>query len=146
MAGYYDIYVLARERSAGIASRFLEEFAPRREQSAVEYEFPQYSDQPNLILTMAEDAIRHCVEHPSASQSFYFRNLGDGPAHVMLFFTEDGGLILGLSVEQDPDGALFRLRIHARSEHGFVTFEEPPPATADEFRRLASAAPGPRPK
>jgi hypothetical protein len=86
---------------------------------------------------VAEDAIAYCVEYSSESQSLYFRNLGDGPAHVMMFFTEDGGLIFGLSVEGQSDAAFARLREHAQSEIGYVTFEEAPPPTAGEFKRLA---------
>ncbi|MBO0698863.1 MAG: hypothetical protein J2P46_10745 [Zavarzinella sp.] len=129
--------MLAPERAAMVALQFLEEFAPRREQSAADYHFPQYSDQSGVVLTAAEDAIGHCVDHRSESQSLYFRNLGDGPAHAMLFFTEDGGLILGLSVQDHADVALARLREYARSEIGYATFEEPPPVTVTEFKRLA---------
>ena len=124
MAGYYDAYVLARDRSSEVCDRFLVEFAPYREQSAIDYCFPQHSDRPTLVLTAPEDAIRHCATNPSESQSFYFRNLADGPAHVMLFFTSDGGLILGLSVEEDEmDDSYARLREHAQSEFGYVTCE-----------------------
>jgi len=138
MSGYYDVYVLALERSAATALRFLEEFAPRREQSAVDYHFPQHSDRPGTVLTAARDAIRYCLDHPSESQSFYFCNLGDGPAHVMLFFTEDRRLILGLSVDAgEAEDSFKRLREYAGSQIGYVTFEEPPPATASEFRQLA---------
>ena len=138
MSGYYDVYVLAPHRSADTVARFLDAFAPRREQSAAEYCFPQYSDRPQIILTDAQGAIGYYLDHPSEAQSMYFRNAGDGAAHVMLFFTEDRELILGLSVgEAEADDALRRLGEHAGSQVGYVTFEEPPPATACEFRRLA---------
>jgi hypothetical protein len=140
MPDYYDVYVLAPERSASIALQFLDEFAPHRVETAVDYQFPQHSDQPEVVLTTAHDAITYCAHHPRESQSLYFRNLSGGHAHAMLFFTEDGGLILGLSVEQaDPADTLLRLREHAHSPIGYLTFEEPPPVTASEFRRLAQA-------
>jgi hypothetical protein len=140
MPGYFDIYVLAPDRSATTASRFLLEFAPRRQQSAAEYEFPQFSDRPTTVLLTAQEAIRYCIEHPSEPQSLYFRNLADRPAHVMLFFTADQGLIFGLSVEQaEAEDRFRRLCDWAGTQIGYVTFEEPPPATANEFRQMVVA-------
>jgi hypothetical protein len=104
----------------------------------MDFRFPQYSNQPMTILAVAQDAIRYCLDHPSEAQSVYFRNLGNGPAHAMLFFTEDRGLILGLSVEEgEADDIFRRLRDHSGSELGYVTFEEPPPATVGKFRQQA---------
>jgi hypothetical protein len=136
MPGYYDVYVMARERAAGVAVRFLDTFLPEREQSAEDYEFPQYSEQPTTVIEAASEAIQYCEAHPNEAQSFYFRNLGEGPTQGMLFFTADQGLILGLSVEDQEDDWLFRLKEHAGSEIGYFTFETPPAATAAEFREI----------
>ena len=134
--GFHDVYVLARDRTAATAQRFLSAFAPHREQSAVDYCFPQYSERPSTILTSADDAIRRCESHPFESQSLYFRNLGSGAKHAMLFFTADGGLVLGLSVEVEPDEMFLKLREHARSETGYIDFEAPAPNTVVEFREI----------
>jgi hypothetical protein len=59
MPGYHDVYVLAKDRTAAVASRFLECFVPNREQSADNYLFPQYSDQPVVVIESASEAILH---------------------------------------------------------------------------------------
>ena len=120
--------------------RFLDSFVPKREQSAVDYEFPQYSEQPTSVFESASAAIQHCEAYPDAAQSFYFRNLGEAPAHGMLFFTADRGLILGLAVDEQQDDWLLRLKEHAGSSIGYIAFEEPPKDTVAEFEQRAAAS------
>ncbi len=138
MPGYHDVYVLARERSAAVATRFLAEFAPNGQASANEYQFPEYSDRPTVVFSTAAEAIRYCESHPRAEQRFYFCNPKGIPAHAMLFFTGDGGLILGLSVVRGRKKALSQLKEHADSDIGYMTFESPPVETVAEFRRVAA--------
>jgi hypothetical protein len=122
-----------------VAERFLDTFAPQREQSAEDYVFPQYAQQPLVILKSAREAIHYCEAHSAEAQSIYFRNLGAGPAHAMVFFTSDGGLILGLSVVEREDEWFDRLKEYAGSDLGYIAFETPPPATTAEFRQLAAS-------
>jgi len=140
MPPYFDLYVLARERSAAVANHFLDAFVPDRDQSAADYGFPKYASQLEVVLKSAAEAIQYCESHPVETQSIYFRNLGTDPAHAMLFFTSDGGLILGLSVLGRQDEWFGRLKEYARSEVGYITFESPPAATVAEFRQLAARA------
>ena len=137
MPPYFDVYVLSPDRSAKDAERFLDAFVPQREPSTSEYEFPQYAEQPQLVIRSAREAIHHCEAYPDKAHSLYFRNLGAGPAHAMLFFTSDGALIFGLSVVERADEWFARLKELTGSKIGYVTFEEPPVATASEFRALA---------
>jgi hypothetical protein len=136
---YSDVYVLSPSRSASVAERFLDTFALRREQSAEAYEFPEYSERPLVIVTSAREAIQYCEDHPCEGHRLSFRNLGKGPAHAMLFFTSDNGLILGLSVAEFEDDWFDRLKKFTGSSVGFIAFEAPPPATAAEFRELAAS-------
>jgi hypothetical protein len=136
---YCDVYVLSPERSATAAERFLDTFAPKREQSAEEYVFPQFAEQPLRALKSAREAIQYCEIHSGEAQSLYFRNLGAGPAHAMLFFTSDGGLILGVSVVDQENEWITRLKEYVGTEFGYIAFESPPAATAAEFRELAAS-------
>jgi hypothetical protein len=137
MNGLYDVYILAQHRSPGSADEFLDIFAPHREQTADDYVFPPSSGQPEIVLTSASEAIRHCESNSGEEQSLYFRNLGPGPTHVMLFFTGDGGLILGLSVFEGQEvEALDRLRTFVGVGKGYIDFESPPPDSVEEFRRV----------
>ncbi len=138
MPGYHDVHVLAPERSAAVANRFLAAFAPNREETTAEYAFPRYSAEPSIVFETAAEAIRYCIERPEEAQSLYFSNRNGKPAWVMLFFTTDAALILGVSVESsEEDVALAELQCHAGSEIGYITFESPPADTAAEFRRIA---------
>lgn len=141
MPSYYDVYVLARDRSEPVATRFLDAFVPDRDPVASEYEFPQYSPEPVVTFATAVEAIRYCVARPAEPQSFYFGNRGSEPAWAMLFFTCDGGLILGLSVAEGEQEALAALKEHAGSGVGYIDFESPPPDTVTEFERLATGTP-----
>ena len=138
--GYHDVYVLARERSARVANQFLAAFAPNCLESADEFGFPEFAEVPTVVFTTSAEAIRYCEAHPGAAHRFYFRNPKGSPAHAMLFFTSDGGLILGLSVVKGEKQAYSRLVGHAGSDIGYITFESPPHDTAAEFRQAAEAA------
>lgn len=135
--GYHDIYVLAPERSAKAAYRFLAAFAPYGVESAEDYCFPEFADEHDVVFPNAVEAIAYCDVHPSAAHRFYFSNPTGNPAHAMLFFTSDDGLILGLSVVGGEEDALMQLKKHAGSDIGYITFESPPCETAAEFRRVA---------
>lgn len=137
--GYDDLYVLAPERTVAVAENFLGHFAPEREQASVDYCFPRYVELPQLVLESAEEAMHYCVSHPTEAQSFYFRNTNPEPAHAMLFFTSDGGLILGLSVHEDSDRWFDRLKEHTRCTIGYITHESPPVDTVAAFRVMATA-------
>src|SRR5436309_12543617 len=63
MPPYSDVHVLALERSAVVAERFLDTFSADREQSAADYVFPQYAEQPSVVLMSAAEAIRYCESH-----------------------------------------------------------------------------------
>ena len=72
-------------------------------------------------------------------------NLGSGPAHAMLFFTADAGLILGLSVDAGCDmsvgdraaksGLLGSANLPVR-EVGYITFETPPVDSVEKFKQV----------
>ena len=124
---YVDLYVLCPARSEAAAQRFLREWAPARIPSAADYVLG------DLVVTSADEVLRHCDDHPHAHQRVYWESgRGDEVEHVMLFFTGDGGLIAGLSVDdwerpRDQIAAwLARLARATGARVGYVTAEEPP--------------------
>ena len=66
----------------------------------------------------------------------------------MLFFTTDGGLIVGLTATtEDPDLAATTLHALLKSvdaRYGYSAWEQPPPGTASEFEAKARTAEDPR--
>ena len=134
MSGFYDIYVLSGDRTRIAIDRFLDQFAPRREDSATDYEVPQYASTPVAVFQHAHELIDYCVVHPHETHAIYWRSLATGdPAHVIVFFTSDAAVIFGLSVSRDPQRWLDTLLEFAKSDRGYVGFEEPPPITTAEF-------------
>ncbi|WP_144407573.1 hypothetical protein [Gynuella sunshinyii] len=79
---------------------FLNEFLALREESADEYEFPQYADNPEVIYKKADDVISKCISECNTEYSLYWRALGNRkPEHAMVFFLQDGNVIYGLSTD-----------------------------------------------
>ena len=141
MPAFADVYALAPGRSASLIRRFLDHFAPLREEAAESYEVPRYAERPDHLFGRAEELVDHLVANTSEPHGVYWRNLGDGPPFVMAFFTTDGAVILGLSsVEQESASWLSRLRSFVGPSPHCTLFEQPPPDSAAEFRALAEAA------
>jgi hypothetical protein len=137
-----DLYTLAPERSATTVARFLDHFIPNREESAADYAMPQYSRNPSMILTNADDAFQYSVANRSAAQRIYGHRLGQGePRSAHVFFLADGGLILGLSIEESTEARwqwwLEQLKQFVGSPFGYYVCETPPAESIADFRRLA---------
>jgi hypothetical protein len=136
---FYDVYLLCPARSADLVDRFLARFAPQREPAAAEYEVPRYAEAPAEIFPTAAGLVDYCVRHPTEPHGLYWRCLAGGdPAHAMVFFTADSGLIVGLSVAREPDRWLGELQVAMESAVGWIGLEQPPPDTARAFLALAA--------
>ena len=60
---YANLYSLVESRSAKIVHDFLARFLPNREESAEEYEVPQYADTPDVVFDNANDLIAYLEHH-----------------------------------------------------------------------------------
>src|SRR5262249_27578188 len=137
-----DLYVLAGARSREVVERFRERWLAGFEESEVDYVFPQFADEPEAVYASPWDLINRLLAEPNQPRSFYWRNPRPGHVlHAMLFFTTDGGLIAGLTVDtDDPVVAGTTLRHLAESidgRYGYAKWEQPPPDTASEFKTEA---------
>jgi hypothetical protein len=144
MPPYDDVYVLAPARDRGVIDRFLSRFASTREESAADYVVPLHPDVPARVFHSAGELIAHCLANQQEPHQVYWRCPDGGdPAHAMVFFTEDGGLILGLSVSEGA-GPRWLAQMHAcaGSTVGCVLLEEPPPDTVAGFLALAASLGG----
>src|SRR4051812_36193423 len=143
-----DVYVLAAERSAETAARFADRWLEGLELFAEEIEVPQYAQEPEALFDTPEEAIDWLLDRPDEPHALYWRNPQDGEvAYAMLFFTVDGGLIVGLTGQEGgaaPADRLQRLVAPVGGTDGYVAFESPPADSAAEFRRVAAAADPPR--
>ena len=69
MPEYSDIYIISEKRDRSVIENFLDRFLPQREESADEYEIPQYSDNPESIFTEASDLIEYCAKNRGMEHS-----------------------------------------------------------------------------
>ncbi len=144
MPEYADIYALANQRSEELINRFLDRYMPLREESADEYWIPAYADSPKLILKNDKELIRYCCLHLNEAYGVYWRSKTvDENAHA--FFLSDGGLILGLSIPANEylrvDSASNDLMEFLSTDKVYVTYEDLPPETRNQFDRLFAALP-----
>jgi len=61
MPSYSDIYVISDKRNFETIEGFLNEFLPLREESADEYEFPKYADNPETIYREVNELLGKCI-------------------------------------------------------------------------------------
>ena len=134
MAGYYDLYVLSRDRSKATVLRYLARFLPDREESQDGYALPYLSDQPDIFFASLEELLDHLEGQPSEPFGAYWHStvIGD-PRSAMIFPTSDGCMIYGLSVERQAHRHLSDVLSFLGAGRGYVTFESPPPMTAAAF-------------
>jgi hypothetical protein len=137
-----DIYVLTKKRNPALIFGFLNEFLPGRIETADEYEIPRYSSSPTRVFDKADALIQYCCSHQDVEQAvYYWSNESENePRSAMIFFTEDGHLILGLSTDASSleDHYLTSLIDFCDSQVGYIAYESPPEMTEEAFRLMAS--------
>ena len=129
-----EVYVLSNERSAKVACNFLDNVAPDRSPVAIDFPFPEYCEKPCIVFDNPNDLIVQLGSRIHETYSIYWDVRHGVSEQVMLFFTADGGMIVGLggpliSTEQ----ALFLLQKIVEGRFGFVTSGSCPPTSIPEF-------------
>lgn len=140
MGFFADIYVIKKSRSKKLGEDFLNHFLPNREESAFEYEIPQYSDDPKILFNKAYDLMEYLEKNISDNHTIYWRNLDSNNTnrHGMIFYTTDGYMIFGISVDVDPENeaeCLSEMKDFLQSDGGYITYECPPETTFEEFEK-----------
>jgi len=141
MPSYSDIYVISEKRDRETVEEFLNEFLPVRDETADEYEFPQYSDSAEVIFHTAEEAVGKCIDERDLDYRIYWRALSEAkPEHAMVFFLADGNVIYGVSTDDAyPEYAselLLKLKSFFGSSLGYIGHEASPDAeNIEQFKR-----------
>lgn len=141
---YADCYVLTDKRNKETITYFLEEFIPHRKETIDEYEIPQFSPNPKIAFTKAEELIDYAIANKGIEQSVYWNNTieNDKLRSAMCFFTKDGYLILGIScITNNPntsieDYYLAKLKKYLQTDIGYIDYENPPPDNKEKFINL----------
>ncbi|MCT8985946.1 hypothetical protein [Shewanella phaeophyticola] len=141
MPSYSDIYVISEKRDQKTVEEFLNEFLPERDETADEYEFPQYSESSDVIFSTAKEALVKCINERDIDYRIYWRALNEAkPEHAMVFFLADGHVIYGVSTDDAyPKYAaelLLKLQSFLGSGLGYIGHEASPDAESlEEFKR-----------
>ena len=142
MSEFTEIYVLSNQRNATDVAAFLDAFAATREETADEYEVPQYAESPVHIFKQAAQLIGHCCRHLDEVHAIYWRTPSGPAAYAMVFFLADGHVIYGLSVDSADAASIGQLRQalvgHTGSAGALIAWESPPPDSALAFAKMLS--------
>ena len=131
MPEYSDIYIITGKRDSVTVEDFLQHFLPQREESADEYEIPQYSNNPEKVFNKAYELMKHCERNRKVEYSIYWRARGGvKPEHGMVFYLEDGNVIYGLSTDAEDQAYARRLlqemKSYFNASHGYIGHEASP--------------------
>lgn len=145
-----DIYVIRQSRSKKMGIDFLNYFLPLREESCDDYLIPQYSDNPIQVVNNADELMIFLESNIECAQSIYWSNKDENNPnkHGMIFYTEDGNMIFGLSRNADMSGnlntdneteCLREMKAYFNTELGYIHYENPPADTFEEFIKIVEA-------
>lgn len=137
MPYYADCYVLVHSRNPALVEQFLERYLPgSRQETADEYEIPQYADEPRMIFRNASKLMDYLKEQPNEVQCIYWSSLdATNTTHVSVHYTSDGAMIFGVAVpaKTEEKSILNDLMRWVDTTVGYITYEEPPPDPTAEF-------------
>ena len=132
-----EVYVLSKERSAETADRFLEQLAPERSPVASDFPFPEFVDEPSIVFDSPGDLIRRLEIDAGESYSIYWNVIRGIADQVMLFFTPDGGMIVGLGGPHvSAENAFSAMQKIVHGKYGYMTSGSCPPNSYEEFVSL----------
>ncbi len=136
-----EVYVLLPSRDSSMARLCLERYMPVRKPCCDEYEVPEYAEKAQHVFRQEAEILSYLEEHPNESYGLYWNNAkSDNGGHIMLFYTVDGGLILGIiDLDKDPRITLSELKIALKCEFGYLGSEERPPNNVEDFKERCRA-------
>lgn len=137
----FEVYVLCAERSVALADRLLAELAPSRSPTATEFPYPRLVDHPRMIFADAQELIQKLETETNESYSIYWDVESGVVDQIMLFFTSDGGMIVGLGGPRiSPEMALSALQKIVHGQYGYVTSCSCPPDSINQFVSICERA------
>jgi len=139
-----DIYVAVKTRSKEVGENFLNQFLPKRIESADEYEFPQYSKETEREFKTVSELMNYMEKNDQAEYNLYWKSLdkSNPNKHGMLFYTKDKAIIFGISRDaeiggnlnsRNEDECLNLMKEYFKTNIGYITYEDTPTETYKEF-------------
>lgn len=136
----YEMYVLCDSRTEETIYAFLNNCALNRRPLTDEYPIPENSDNPTDIIYSEQEIFKKLVKDNHEAYAFYW-NCDFPIKTAMLFFTEDGNLIVGLAVcEPYVQSYYQQILLSVKGSYGYVQNaqeESPPPNCKSDFIKRA---------
>jgi len=141
MPQYIDSYYLIENRTQILIFEFLEKYLPNAIEASDEYPVPWFAESPVNILFNIDDILKYLENNIYSEYAIYWRNRKEDSdiKHFMIFFTDDGKMIFGVSINgEEPNTAVSinvfkELSEFLNTKTGCITVEEPPPTNSIEF-------------
>ena len=142
----YEVYFLCPVRTKELGLEFLDCFLPVREDCADDYPYPEYTDSAKLVYDSIDELLGVLETDTSAEYSLYWRGgPGSNYAQAMLFFTNDGNLVVGLAVYGEPRERVFtEIAEFTKGAYGYVDFENVPALSKSGFMSRCNRSNGPK--
>ena len=133
MPPFNDIYVVTSDRSENCIHKFLSRYADlTTENERTDFSIIVAGKEEAVETGTLADTIAYGLSDKLRSFALYFNSAVRELKSVMLFFTSDEKLVLGLSVEYDSDSdeeaerVLAMLKTEFKTTLGAIAFENPP--------------------
>jgi hypothetical protein len=145
----FEVYALVGDRTRLTIELFQRHFAVSIRKCASEYEFPLYSDRPEVICHDDRAILERLERSRFADYQLYWDVIEPvsafNAAQLIAVYTGDGSVILGVvAPEQQATAILKELREKFGAEWGMVTGEWCPPDRDAEFQERCVNACSPR--
>jgi hypothetical protein len=145
MPQYLDQYFSVYNRSSNLAKSFLTKYLPESEDNTKEYIIEEQNDCPRQSFENINSVLAYLELNPNCEYTFYLHSLNKESIiqHAMLFYTNDGGIIYGVSIlgrypEERESLMVYKdLKKFLDSKIGCITSEEPAPNNLTEFLTFA---------
>lgn len=140
MPEYLDITVISEKRDVITALKFINNFLPTREESADEYEIPQFADSPTFLFTNALDVIKYCCKNKNMEYPIYWHGTNQlKSTHAIIRYLKDESVIYGLSINAKKrklgEVLLIKSKKFLNSKLGYIGHEaSSDPVNLDEFK------------
>ena len=142
----YSVNVLLKTWTSEIFIGVLDQIIPNREETADEFEFPQFSDQPEFLTNSSLEAVKKIEGTMGESYQISWGNvMNSSPEMVTAYFLKDGGLALTLNILADlPIDALKRVVSKFDCEYAFISYVFDPFSERSDFVKRCIGAPRPK--
>ena len=132
----YEIYALCNNRNKDFVLEFLDKFLPNRIELADDYAYPQFTSEIQNIFKDYKELLDILEINHNETYALYWKSTDhDDISNVMVFFTEDKGMIVGIVVNNHVEKWFEKVVAFTKSSYAYASFntEEPPPETQEEF-------------